>query len=226
MREIILDTETTGLRANGDDRIIEIACLEIVNKKITNNTFHIYVNPERDVPMAATKIHNITTDFLKDKPLFKDVANDFLDFIGTDPLVIHNAPFDMGFINAELKRLDKPLLHNARALCTLAMARQKFPGASNTLDALCKRFKIDLSSRTFHGALVDCELLVQVYIELMGGRQGMFAFAPVTRKDIQKVDRQEKIKKEPRVFSLTKQEEEGHTSFIQTLKDPLWNKAS
>lgn len=171
MREIILDTETTGFHAKGDDRIIEIACLELVNKIPTQNTFHTYINPQRNVPAAATKVHNITTEFLYDKPLFPQIADDFLAFVGDSKLIIHNAPFDMGFLNAELGRHHKPTLCEKNVMDTLVMARTKFPGSNNTLDGLCKRFKIDLSNRVFHGALIDCELLAEVYVELLGGRQ-------------------------------------------------------
>lgn len=224
MREIILDTETTGLKSKGDDRIIEIACLEIINKKQTGNTFHVYINPERDVPLEATRVHNITTSFLLDKPRFADVADDFLNFIAGDPLVIHNAPFDMGFLNAELNRLSKEQLSKARALCTLALARQKFPGAGNSLDALCKRFRIDLSERKYHGALIDCELLSLVYVELLGGRQGTLAFAPNQQSNASSVIYVQKVKKEPRDFPIHEKEQQDHLEFIETLKDPLWKK--
>lgn len=224
MREIILDTETTGLKALGDDRVIEIACLEIINKKQTGNTFHVYINPERDVPLEATRVHNITTSFLLDKPVFSEIADDFLNFIAGDPLVIHNAPFDMGFLNAELKRLSLGPLPKTRAFCTLALARQKFPGAGNSLDALCKRFRIDLSKRKYHGALVDCELLAQVYVELLGGRQGTLAFAPNQKNNVEKSVSVQKIKREARTFPMNEQEHQDHLNFIETLKDPLWKK--
>lgn len=225
MREIILDTETTGLRSNGDDRIIEIGCLEVINKKITGDTFHVYINPEREVPFAATKVHNITTEFLQDKPFFKDVADGFINFIQDSPLVIHNAPFDMGFINAEFKRLSIEALPSNRAIDTLSIARQKFPGSNNTLDGLCKRFRIDLSNRRFHGALIDCELLYQVYIELMGGRQGTFSFGSkkeaISSFNAKKIQRQTR---EKRVFLPKDDEQLEHDAFINELKDPLWKK--
>jgi len=223
MREIILDTETTGFKSSGDDRIIEIACLEMVNKKLTNTTFQVYLNPERDVPLEATKVHNITTDFLKDKPLFSDVVNHFLDFIEDSPLIIHNAPFDMGFLNAELRRVQKQAIDRQRAICTLAMAREKFPGSNNTLDGLCKRFKIDLKERLFHGALIDCALLAKVYVELMGGRQKIFDFKEKEELS-QKNMHSETVTKNYRRFEIPEHDRKAHDAFIESLQDPLWKK--
>lgn len=171
MREIVLDTETTGLDPLTGDRVIEIGCIELVNHLPTGRNFHKYLNPERDVPADAVKVHGLTTDFLRDKPLFLDIADEFLDFLADAPLVIHNAAFDMKFLNAELTRIKRPALPATRAVDTLILARQRYPGAQASLDALCRRFGIDNSSRTFHGALLDCELLADVYLELRGGRQ-------------------------------------------------------
>ncbi|CAO5680202.1 MAG: DNA polymerase III subunit epsilon [Holosporales bacterium] len=226
LREIILDTETTGFNSKGDDRIVEIACLEIIDKRPTNKTFHTYINPKRDVPFAATKVHNITTSFLKDKPFFEDVAQGFLDFIEDSQLVIHNAPFDMGFLNAELLRASLPSIPSSKAFDTLALARQKFPGANNTLDGLCKRYKIDLSNRDFHGALIDCELLAQVYVELLGGRQKTFSFIGKnsSKTDYAVTTQTLRKKIEPRSFSLTKEEQDQHNAFLQEIKNPLWEK--
>lgn len=172
MREIVLDTETTGLDPEQGDRLVEIGAVELRNHLPTGRSYHQYINPERDVPAGAVAVHGLTEDFLRDKPVFKEVAGAFLDFIGSDAkLVIHNASFDMKFLNAELQQAGLARLPWSRALDTLAMAREKFPGGQNTLDALCRRFGIDNSARTLHGALLDSEILAEVYLELIGGRQ-------------------------------------------------------
>jgi DNA polymerase III subunit epsilon len=171
LREIILDTETTGLDPKRGDRLIEIGCIEIFNRIPTGREYHCFINPERDVPAEAQKVHGISTDFLKDKPLFPKVARDFLAFIGDDTLVIHNAQFDIGFLNFELERCGHAALMMDRVVDTLALARRKHPAGPNNLDALCKRYGIDNSKRTKHGALVDSLLLAEVYIELLGERQ-------------------------------------------------------
>lgn len=175
MREIILDTETTGLDPKSGHRIIEIGMLEVKNKVLTGNKFHFYINPERDVPMEAYKIHGISREFLLDKPLFAEIVDDFLSFIEGARLVIHNAAFDVKFLNHELSLLEKPSIEMNTVIDTLAIARKMFPGAKINLNALCKRFEIDNSSRNFHGALLDAELLYEVYIELIGGRQNSFS---------------------------------------------------
>jgi DNA polymerase-3 subunit epsilon len=175
MREIILDTETTGLDPKSGHRIVEIGMLEMKNKILTGQKFHFYINPERDVPYDAYRIHGISTEFLQDKPLFASLADDFMDFIDGGRLVIHNASFDMKFINHELSLVNKPSIDMSAVTDTLAMARRMFPGARANLDALCKKFKIDNSSRQFHGALLDAELLSEVYVELTGGRQVSFS---------------------------------------------------
>jgi DNA polymerase-3 subunit epsilon len=177
MREIILDTETTGLDPATGDRLVEIACVEVLNYIPTGDFYHTYVDPERDVPEGAFNVHGLSSEFLKGKPLFRDVAADFLAFIGDSRLVIHNAEFDMKFLNAEFKRAGLPLLPADRAFDTLTYARRKHPGASNSLDALCARYKIDNSRRTKHGALMDSEILAEVYAELMGGRQATLVLA-------------------------------------------------
>ncbi len=170
-REIVMDTETTGLDPANGDRIVEIGAVELLNHLPTGNVFHRYVNPERDVAPEAVAVHGLTTEFLKGHATFEAVAQDFLDFVGSDTLVIHNASFDIGFLNAELGYLDRPPLQWARVFDTLKLARQKFPMAQVSLDALCRRFGIDNSKRTKHGALLDSELLAEVYLELIGGRQ-------------------------------------------------------
>lgn len=179
MREIALDTETTGLDPGAGDRIVEIGAVELINHMPTGRVFHQYVNPERAVPDEAVAVHGLSTAFLADKPVFAAVVEAFLEFVGDARLVIHNAGFDMKFINAELKWLGRSALPPGRALDTLEMARQRFPGAHHTLDALCRRFGVDNSSRTKHGALLDSELLAEVYLELVGGRQPDLAFAAI-----------------------------------------------
>ncbi|HRM74147.1 MAG TPA: DNA polymerase III subunit epsilon [Paracoccus sp. (in: a-proteobacteria)] len=172
MREIVLDTETTGFDPATGDRIVEIGAVELINHLPTGRTFHVYINPERAMPKEAFEVHGLGDDFLRDKPKFAEIAQDFIDFIGDDAkLVIHNAQFDMKFLNAELKTVGRPIMPYSRAVDTLEIARNKFPGAQNSLDALCRRFRIDNSNRTLHGALLDSELLAEVYLALQGGRQ-------------------------------------------------------
>lgn len=229
MREIVLDTETTGFHAEGDDRIIEIGCVELLNYIPTGEVYHVYINPKRDVPMEAQNVHGITTEFLKDKPLFREVADDFLEFIGDDTLIIHNAPFDIGFLNAELRRVRRPLLHMSRVLDTLAMARRKFPAGPNSLDALCKRYNVDNSNRNYHGALLDSELLADVYLELSGQRQahlelsatGQPAGESHTGSELTSRTRQREAPLPPR---LTGDELEAHQHFIETLgEQTIWS---
>ncbi|TNE41628.1 MAG: DNA polymerase III subunit epsilon [Alphaproteobacteria bacterium] len=171
MREIVLDTETTGFDPFTGDRLVEIGCLELVNRMPTGKEYHVYINPERDMPESAFKVHGLSEAFLSDKPKFSEVAEDFLTFIGTSPLVIHNAAFDMKFLNAELSWLGREELPMEQAIDTLLIARKKYPGAQNSLDALCRRFEIDATNRELHGALIDSYLLAEVYLELTGGRQ-------------------------------------------------------
>lgn len=173
MREIILDTETTGLDPAKGHRIIEIGAIEMINKVPTGEVFHHYINPERDVPIEAYQVHGISAEFLKDKPKFSKIADEFLSFVANSSLVIHNAPFDMGFLNYELVKISKTSLE-LNVIDTLNLARKKYPGQRNSLDALCRRLKIDNSHRTFHGALKDAALLAEVYVELTGGRQIKF----------------------------------------------------
>jgi DNA polymerase-3 subunit epsilon len=185
MREIILDTETTGLDPSQGHRIVEIGALELINHVPTGRTFHVYINPERTVPAEAEAVHGLSTAFLSDKQVFSGVADDFLDFVADSVIVIHNAGFDLGFINAELALLGKGPITPDRAVDTLYLARQKHPMAPNSLDALCKRYGVDNSRRSKHGALLDSELLADVYIELIGGRQTAFSLAAIeTRKTV------------------------------------------
>jgi DNA polymerase-3 subunit epsilon len=173
MRQIVLDTETTGLNAKLGDRVIEIACVEMINRRLTGKHFHCYVNPEREIDEGALKVHGITLEFLADKPKFAEKADEFLTFIADDTLVIHNAAFDIGFLNAELVRAGRPAIARDRVIDTLALARRKHPGGPNSLDVLMSRYGIDSSKRVKHGALLDAELLAEVYSELLGGRQAM-----------------------------------------------------
>src|SRR5271165_3529921 len=177
MREIVLDTETTGLDPFQGDRLVEIGCVELVNRIPSGQTFHRYFYPERGMPAEALAIHGLTDEFLKDKPLFADAADEFIAFLGDAPLVIHNAAFDLGFLNAELERAGKPLIARERMVDTLLIARRKHPGGSNRLDDLCVRYAIDNSRRTKHGALLDAELLAEVYVELIGARQAQLVLS-------------------------------------------------
>jgi DNA polymerase-3 subunit epsilon len=226
MREIVLDTETTGFDPLQGDRMIEIGCVEIVNHLPTGKIYHQYFNPERDVPDAAVQVHGITNAFLEDKPLFLQEVDAFLDFIGDAPLVIHNAPFDMGFINAELTRAGYKGLPMSRAVDTLPMARRIFPGAPASLDALCKRFGIDLSDRGFHGAYLDARLLAEVYLELKGGRQpGLDMLAQTSVSQDYREESETRIFREPRAHTPSSEEEQSHTEFLLKIKKPLWSRA-
>jgi len=220
MREIMFDTETTGFNPFDGDRLIEIGCYEMVNKVPTKRIYHQYINPERDVPDSAVKVHGLTQDFLADKPLFDEVAKDFLAFIGDDGiLVAHNAEFDMKFINYELERARLPKIPPERFTDTLAIARKKFPGARNSLDALCQRFEIDNGHRTLHGALLDAEILAEVYIELMGGRQAGLDLATQAGAAARK---REKKARPYRKFEVVADELAEHDKLINELKDPIW----
>ncbi|WP_316013376.1 DNA polymerase III subunit epsilon [Roseobacter sp. HKCCA0434] len=179
MREIVLDTETTGLDPLQGDRIVEIGGVELLNHMPTGRTYHQYINPERDMPAEAFAVHGLSEEFLSDKPTFRQIGQEFLDFVGDSRLVIHNAAFDMKFLNAELKWMKAAQLPMAQAIDTLAIARSRYPGAQNSLDALCRRFGIDNSARTKHGALLDSEILAEVYLELVGGRQPDFSLSVV-----------------------------------------------
>ncbi|HWC63984.1 MAG TPA: DNA polymerase III subunit epsilon [Rhizomicrobium sp.] len=179
MREIVFDTETTGFEPNDGHRIVEIGCVELIDHFPTGRSFQAYLNPERPVPIETQRVHGLTDEFLSDKPVFAQVAEDFLAFIGDAPLVIHNASFDIKFINAELARAGHPVIPLARAIDTIEIAKRKLPGARYSLDELCKRFGVDLTARSKHGALLDADLTAQVYLELVGGRQRGLALAPV-----------------------------------------------
>lgn len=224
MREIVLDTETTGMDPVKGDRLVEIGCVELMNHLPTGKHYHIYLNPERDIPAEATAVHGITNDFVKDKPTFGEVVGDFLDFIGDAKLVIHNAEFDMKFLNAELKTFGFPSLDNRRVLDTLKMAREKFPGSPANLDALCRRFGIDNSSRTYHGALLDSQLLAEVYLELLGGRQQGLAIVETHIMAEATVISGNRAYRAPRVFAPSEQELSLFEELLGKLKNPLWAK--
>lgn len=224
-REIVLDTETTGLQAEGGDRLIEIGCVELLNRVPTGQEFHVYVNPERDVPAEASAVHGLTLEFLADKPVFSKVVKDFLDFIADDHLVIHNAGFDVGFLNMELRRVSAPLIKSDRVVDTLQLARRKHPGGPNTLDALCKRYGIDNSKRTKHGALLDSLLLAEVYIELLGERQASMELArngeAVSSGGSRQVSARKRSK--PLPSRLSEAEVAEHRAFIESLgENALW----
>jgi DNA polymerase-3 subunit epsilon len=223
MREVVLDTETTGLDPNSGDRVIEIGCLELENHIATGRTFHEYIHPERDIPEEAARIHGITLDMLKGKPLFAEVADAMVDFLGDAKLVIHNAGFDLGFLNAELARVDRPPIPAKRAIDTVRIARRKFPGSPASLDALCKRFNIDNSARTKHGALLDAELLADVYVELIGGKQPGLSLASDEKPAPQDVAaRTDRPLRPARPHAATEGERAAHAAFVERLKDPIW----
>ena len=226
MREICFDTETTGFNPLNGDRLVEIGAVELINHIPTGKVFHKYINPERDVPEEVVKVHGLTNEFLADKPTFAEIAQEWIDFIGEDGIfVAHNAQFDMNFINYELEKLGYKTYDWDRVVDTLEIAKNQFPGARNNLDALCRRFNIDNSARTFHGALLDAELLAEVYLQLLGGDEPSINFIKSEEK---KENTSEIIfggKKilEARNFSLTEQEEQNHIEFMQKhLKSPIW----
>jgi len=230
LREICLDTETTGLDPKDGHKIIEIACVELINKVKTGKVFHTYINPRREVPFEAFKVHGLSTEFLQDKPIFDLIVDKFLNFIGEDTLVIHNASFDMKFLNFELALLGRKPLNSSRVVDSLMLARKKFPGAQNSLDALCKRFNLDLSKRDKHGALIDTELLCDVYLELMGGAQAGLSFEPSKKTQDNKIEKIDltTIKNNKKIipsrnFSISTEEEKLHRDFIEkNFKTNFW----
>lgn len=228
MREIVFDTETTGFDPEEGDRLVEIGCVELENHLPTGRTYHQYINPERDVPAEAVAVHGLTEERLKDEPVFGEILSDFLEFIGDDTkLVAHNAQFDVKFLNYEMKAFGFPTLDKKRVIDTLDMARKKFPGSPANLDALCRRFSIDNSNRELHGALLDSELLAEVYLELLGGRQrGLSLAQETTKTDTQSFA--PKVKKEfrePRQFVLSDDEKAAHEKMLEDIQDPLWKSA-
>jgi DNA polymerase-3 subunit epsilon len=236
MREIVLDTETTGFDHANGDRVVEIGCVELINHIPTARHFHVYLNPERPMPQAAFAIHGLSDQFLADKPKFAEIADAFLEFIGDAPLVAHNAEFDVKFLCAELKRLGKPEIPLHRATDTVQVARRKFPGSPASLDALCKRFGIDNSNRTLHGALLDAQLLAEVYLELLGGRQAGLGFVVESEVEvvISNLDFTDGRRgpatgitlpvRPPRPHMATPEELAAHQAFVAKLKDAIWLK--
>jgi DNA polymerase-3 subunit epsilon len=226
MREIVLDTETTGLDPYQGHRLLEVGCIELVNRFPTGQTFHRYLNPQRDVPAEAFAVHGLSLEFLKDKPLFTDVAAELIDFIGDAPLVAHNASFDLGFLNAELERVSLPVIARERLVDTLLLARRKYPGGSNRLDDLCQRFGIDNARRTKHGALLDAELLAEVYLELIGARQAQLGLvsatlAPVAATQSSRTLRMRPFPLLPRLSDI---ERAAHRTLVATLgPKAIWN---
>jgi DNA polymerase-3 subunit epsilon len=226
MREIVLDTETTGFDPVNGDRIVEIGCIELENHLATGQIHHVYINPERDMPEAAFRVHGLSEEMLRDKPVFAEIANAFLEFIADSPLVIHNASFDIGFLNAELERTGNPPIPMSRAIDTLDMARKKHPFGPNSLDALCRRYGIDNSARQLHGALLDCELLAEVYLELIGGRQPGLTLEhnnnPAVPKQTKRTRKNLK-RTTPLPIRLDKNEIEAHQKLVTSLgENALW----
>jgi DNA polymerase-3 subunit epsilon len=225
VREIVFDTETTGLNPAGGDRIVEIGCIEIHNRVETGRHFHAYFNPDRDMPSEAEAVHGLTTVFLSDKPRFSDKAEELLEFLGDSPLVAHNASFDFGFLNFELEHCGRPAVCMSRMVDTLALARSRHPGAKHSLDALCMRFGIDRSQRVKHGALLDAQLLAQVYVELTGGRQiGLGLVAETASVEVLESTGPVTVRapRPPRPHAPAAEELERHRAFIAKLVNPLW----
>ncbi len=224
MRRISLDTETTGLDHNIGHKIIEIGCVELNDNIPTGNIWHYYINPMREISQEATDIHGLTLEFLKTKPLFLDLADKFLDFINNAELIIHNAQFDLGFINSELKNIGYPSLENTKHTDTVKLAKQKFPGSPVNLNALCKRFNIDISKRTKHGALLDAELLAEVYLELTGGRQKELGLNnQVENKQAVISKKKMNIDIKPiRKYDITFKEKLEHQKMLSNIKKPIW----
>jgi DNA polymerase-3 subunit epsilon len=228
MREIVFDTETTGLSPNDGHRLVEIGCVEIFNRVQTGRSFHVYINPERDMPREAEAVHGLSATFLSDKPLFHTVVSDLIEFLGDSPLVAHNATFDFAFLNWELSQCGHAPISLVRMVDTLAIARTRHPGAKHSLDALCSRYGIDRSQRIKHGALLDAELLAQVYVELCGGRQIGLILAETPAAGMELADaasfsvRAPRPVRPPRPHVASAEELARHAAFIQKLVDPLW----
>ncbi|MBJ26547.1 MAG: DNA polymerase III subunit epsilon [Alphaproteobacteria bacterium] len=226
MREIVLDTETTGLDPSKGDRIVEIGCVELINHVATGGYYHTYINPNMSMPAQAEQVHGLSDDFLKNKPDFREIATEFLEFIRDDILIIHNAPFDLGFLNMELDKSSNVRIDVNRIVDTLTMARKKFPGSPANLDALCRRFEIDLSGRNKHGALLDAQLLAEVYLELLGGRQpGLTLDNIKSGSDPIKNVSIKNIELSTNKHTASKKELLAHEKFLETIKNPLWKRS-
>ena len=225
MREIIFDTETTGLNPAGGDRIVEIGCIEMINRVETGREYHAYFHPERSMPSEAEAVHGLSDRFLSDKPLFKDKAQELIEFLGDAPMVAHNAGFDFGFLNRELALCGRDAICLTRMVCTLVIARTRHPGAKHSLDALCSRFGVDRSQRVKHGALLDAQLLAQVYIELTGGRQiGLGLVADVSPDSVAAAAPVDRPLRPARPHFASDEEITRHRAFIARLKRPLWER--
>ncbi len=232
MREIVFDTETTGRSPDAGDRLVELGCIELVDLSPTGRTFHRYCNPEREVPAEVVRIHGLTTSFLSDKPLFSspDVVDEFITFVGDAQLIAHNAEFDRRFLNAELVRCGREIMPQERFIDTLVLARKKFPGQSNSLDALCKRFNVSLSSRNLHGALIDSALLAEVYLELKGGRERLLEFndaPPEPNEEIALARLRPAARQRPQPLALIPDplEEAAHARYLEGFAVmPLWRR--
>lgn len=229
MREIVLDTETTGLNPEKGDRIVEIGCVELENHFPTGKTYHQYINPMRSISDEVVRVHGLTEEFLSDKPIFSEIADEFLAFVGENtPLVIHNAAFDMNFLNTELKACGKPTLSENNVIDTLLIARKKFPGSKVNLDELCKRFHVDASRRTVHGALLDSELLADVYLELITNRELNFNISKKNQQNQNVIQNLKNVSRETfpiRKWNLDLKEEQAHTEFLSKIKNPIWREA-
>ena len=221
-RSVLFDTETTGFEPLTGDRVIEIAAIELINDLPTGEQFHALLDPERDIPTETTRVHGITNAHVEGKPKFAAVVDDMLKFFGDFPLVAHNAPFDFAFIDFELTRINRPKLDRARMVDTLVMAKARFPGMPNSLDALCRRFDIDLSARTTHNALLDCKLLADVYVELTGGRQRGLTLE--TEQALSFAQYERSGTRTPRLIAVDEETQQAHTAFVAKLKDPVWDK--
>ena len=234
MRHLVLDTETTGLSEKDGHRIIEIGVVEMVNFSVTGRSLHLYINPERDIDIGAQDIHGLSSEFLADKPIFSDILTEFTNFIKDDLLVIHNAPFDIGFLNAEFSRCGHPPLSMERVIDTLPLARQKYPGAQATLDALCRRFGVDNSHRDLHGALIDADLLASVFVELKGGRQPGLKLEDGTEKETSNnnisdedsnlsgfILRRSSVRP-ARIFAVSDIESAAHKNLLAKMNNPIW----
>jgi DNA polymerase-3 subunit epsilon len=226
MREIIFDTETTGLDPKTGDKLVEIGCVELVNRVPTGSVYHAYFNPQRDMPAEAEAVHGLSAAFLADKPLFSEKCDEILDFMGDSPLVAHNAGFDFGFLNFELAQCGREPVCHSRMVDTVKLARMRHPGAKNSLDALCTRYGIDRSHRTKHGALLDAELLAQVYVELTGGRQiGLELAADAADPIVAQVTivARERVFRPARPHGASEAELAAHVAFLESVKSPIWN---
>lgn len=221
-RSVLFDTETTGFEPLTGDRVIEIAAIELINDLPTEKQFYALLDPERDIPSDSTRVHGITNAHVEGKPKFAEVADKMLEFFGDSPLVAHNAPFDFAFIGAELERVGRKPLDRSRMIDTLVLAKQRFPGMPNSLDALCRRFEIDLSARTTHNALLDCKLLAEVYVELTGGRQRGLVLE--TEQGLAFAQYDAPVARTPRLVAVSEEQLAAHAEFVAKLKEPVWLK--